>query len=188
MWTYTLSPKLSCWDTRPIVPLSSSELHWDTEKMCGVSTFFLLVKHVGIPLASRWKQEEVWFFFCTTINLCNRWHDIPTKKNVWHFIWMPILPQSLSGRKMVIAKGQRSAFTEKFYIYGGVGWRGTKPYAAGGGGGAGARCPPPPRNFQSNIFYTQIFDFQIVLSVNLKIMQLKWINHKSWLHHCHWRS
>ena len=79
--------------------------------MCGVNTFFLLVKHVGIPLARRWKQEEVGIF--TTINLCNRWHDIPTKKEVWKFIWMPILPQSLSERKIMVIKGYRNLHLQK---------------------------------------------------------------------------
>ena len=44
----------------------------------------------------------------------------------------------------------------------------------GGGGGAGGSCPPPPPEiFKAKKKYTQILYFQIVLSVNQKIMQLK---------------
>ena len=48
-----------------------------------------------------------------------------------------------------------------------------RPYAAGvGGGGAGGQLLPP-EIFKAIFFYTQFLYFQIVLSVNQKIMQLQ---------------
>ena len=51
-----------------------------------------------------------------------------------------------------------------------------KAVRSGGGGGGGGGGQLPPINFQSKKKITQILYFQIVLSVNQKIMQLKYIN------------